>query len=667
MRYLIWLAGIACLISCGGIERPQAELPNVDFENADVLRILTAQDKRLTDSLLVYFQSADANHRYLAARAFASVQDKKATPALVTLLSDSNLDVKKMAAYAIGQTRDTSAAIALQQAFTPTDTVPKIMEVNRYILEAIGKCGDAQMLRNISSVRNYGPEDTLMVQGQMRSIYQFGLRGMTDSIGTRRAMDILENDQFDSTSRLLAVNYLYRNRSLNLAIYTSRLVSAYIKEKDDETKRFLAVVLGRTNSEPALNQLLGDLRSERTSPELKCNILRSLNGYEYEQINKAVLPLLQSPNDQVVSTLVSLLKSKAKAYDANFFWNMAKADTTRKVTRSLLYDVTNTVMPPGRQISKGRVNNEIIKALDGSLDPYIRSNYMSALGAFGWNYSIIGQKTLEATDPIVKTAGTRTLCNIYRGADTNRSFNTGRITVKRNIAKLLSQIIQQKDIGAITEAAILLQESDDISRYFRDTAAISSAIEALDLPRDFEAYQSLVKASENLGFDIIDQPLEAPGYNHPIDFQRINALTDSSTAIIDTDKGRISLALYRNHAPGSVDNFVALAASGYFKEKNFHRVVPNFVIQGGCTRGDGYGIADYSIRSEFSNLSYDGPGYIGMASSGRDTEGTQFFITHTAALHLDGRYTIFGRVIEGMDVVNSINVGDKIQDVQILF
>ncbi|MCL4111464.1 UNVERIFIED_CONTAM: hypothetical protein GTU68_020738 [Idotea baltica] len=121
-----------------------------------------------------------------------------------------------------------------------------------------------------------------------------------------------------------------------------------------------------------------------------------------------------------------------------------------------------------------------------------------------------------------------------------------------------------------------------------------------------------------------------------------------------------------SHAPGSVANFVGLSQSNYYNGKYFHRVVPNFVIQGGCSRGDGYGGLDYTIRSELGPKYYDGPGYIGMASAGPDTEGTQWFITHSSSPHLDGRYTIFGRVTEGMDVVHSIEIGDIIQDVRIL-
>jgi len=87
------------------------------------------------------------------------------------------------------------------------------------------------------------------------------------------------------------------------------------------------------------------------------------------------------------------------------------------------------------------------------------------------------------------------------------------------------------------------------------------------------------------------------------------------------------------------------------------------VIQTGCPRGDGYGSLDYSIRSELTQIYYDSEGFIGMASAGNDTEGTQWFITHSATPHLDGNYTIFGKVIEGMDVVHKIQQGDKINEI----
>jgi len=109
---------------------------------------------------------------------------------------------------------------------------------------------------------------------------------------------------------------------------------------------------------------------------------------------------------------------------------------------------------------------------------------------------------------------------------------------------------------------------------------------------------------------------------------------------------------------------VQLARSGFFNNLAFHRVVPNFVIQGGDPRGDGNGGPGYQIRCEINELPYE-RGAVGMALSGKDTGGSQWFVTHSAQPHLDGGYTVFGRVREGMDIVDQIARGDRILSVTI--
>ncbi|MBA4055997.1 MAG: peptidylprolyl isomerase [Marivirga sp.] len=136
-------------------------------------------------------------------------------------------------------------------------------------------------------------------------------------------------------------------------------------------------------------------------------------------------------------------------------------------------------------------------------------------------------------------------------------------------------------------------------------------------------------------------------------------------AIISTTKGDITIYLFVEESPGSVANFVALVNQKYYNNKIFHRVVPNFVVQAGCNRGDGFGSEAYSIRSEFSERKYK-RGSLGMASAGKDTEGTQWFITHSPTPHLDGRYTIFAEVESGMDIVDRIEVGDKIIKIELI-
>ena len=115
----------------------------------------------------------------------------------------------------------------------------------------------------------------------------------------------------------------------------------------------------------------------------------------------------------------------------------------------------------------------------------------------------------------------------------------------------------------------------------------------------------------------------------------------------------------------TVDNFLQLAKSGFFNGLSFIRVVPNFVIQGGDPRGDQNGSPGYQIRDEINQRIYQ-TGTLGMALSGKDTGGSQFFITHSPQPHLDGGYTVFGQVVEGMEVVNRIARGDKIESVEIV-
>ena len=135
-------------------------------------------------------------------------------------------------------------------------------------------------------------------------------------------------------------------------------------------------------------------------------------------------------------------------------------------------------------------------------------------------------------------------------------------------------------------------------------------------------------------------------------------------AVVTTSKGSFTIELLPEAAPLTVDNFVQLAQRDYFRNVTIHRVVPNFVIQDGDPRGDGNGGPGYTIRCEINQVPYDRAA-VGMALSGKDTGGSQWFVTHSPQPHLDGGYTVFGRVVAGMDVVDRIVRGDVIQSVTI--
>jgi peptidyl-prolyl cis-trans isomerase B (cyclophilin B) len=137
-------------------------------------------------------------------------------------------------------------------------------------------------------------------------------------------------------------------------------------------------------------------------------------------------------------------------------------------------------------------------------------------------------------------------------------------------------------------------------------------------------------------------------------------------AIMETNKGTINLDLFDKEAPGTVKNFISLSKKGFYDGLAFHRVIPNFMIQGGCPKGTGTGDAGYKIKCETAGNSHKhSPGTLSMAHAGKDTGSSQFFITHTDTPWLDGVHTVFGRT-KDMTVVNAIKQGDKITSVKII-
>lgn len=134
-------------------------------------------------------------------------------------------------------------------------------------------------------------------------------------------------------------------------------------------------------------------------------------------------------------------------------------------------------------------------------------------------------------------------------------------------------------------------------------------------------------------------------------------------AIMETSKGTINLDLFDQDAPNTVANFVKLSKDGFYDGLNFHRVIPNFMVQGGCPHGTGTGGPGYKIKCEINDNKHQA-GSLSMAHAGKDTGGSQFFICHEAQPHLDGIHTVFGKT-EDMDVVNAIAKGDEIVSVKI--
>ena len=141
-----------------------------------------------------------------------------------------------------------------------------------------------------------------------------------------------------------------------------------------------------------------------------------------------------------------------------------------------------------------------------------------------------------------------------------------------------------------------------------------------------------------------------------------------SKAVIKTDKGDLSVEFFDKDAPGTVQNFIKLSKDGFYDGLTFHRVIPDFVVQAGCPKGDGTGGPGYKIDCELDGENqYHDRGLLSMAHAGRNTGGSQFFICHSRrnTSHLDRNHTVFGKVVDGLDVIDEIRQGDVISTIEI--
>lgn len=140
-------------------------------------------------------------------------------------------------------------------------------------------------------------------------------------------------------------------------------------------------------------------------------------------------------------------------------------------------------------------------------------------------------------------------------------------------------------------------------------------------------------------------------------------------AVIKTNKGDMKVEFFEEDAPNTVDNFTKLAKEGFYDNLTWHRVIPNFVIQGGCPKGDGTGGPGYTIDCELDGENqFHDRGVLSMAHAGRNTGGSQFFVCHNRdnTKHLDRHHTVFGKVVEGLDVLDTISQGDAIKTIEVI-
>ena len=656
VKYLFSILITAIFFTSCNTDNPIKEVFNKNnkFSDKTFQEIYNYQDERNSKGLLKFLSNRKDKYRKAAAIAFASVQDSNVVDKLVEVLkTDDNLEVKIAIAFAIGQTSCEKSETGLIEAYNIENNII----VNKYILEAIGKVGSEKSLDFINKLYK---NDKKNIIGLLWSYSRLAIRGITDSIAIDNIIETISSSETTDTCRYVASIGLSRLRNQNLDAYADKIISSFNKTVNVFTKSNLCFALSNTKSKKSYLFLDSILRSNNDY-RIKILAIRSLARFENINVGKTIQKSLSDTNVNVAITASEYFLNNGNEKNANKYFKWAKKQKKWRVRTNLFAASVKYAK------NKNTIVDAIISGYNVSENLYEKANLLKALGGEPKQYKFVSKEVFNAESIVISTYGMDALAEMRRNENfdiyNKKSIAKQNIDLNEEFALIFKRAILSKDVAMIAISAEVIRDTSlhYISQY-KNTYFLTQALNNCKLPKEIEAYLELQKTISYINGSEKPENPKFPEFKP--DWEHISKIKKNQKVIIKTSKGDIKLELYVEKTPITVSTFIKLIEEGFYKDKVIHRVVPNFVIQDGCPRGDGWGSPDFSIRSEFADINYK-EGSIGMASAGKDTESSQWFITHSPTPHLDGRYTNFGKVISGIDAVHKLEVGDRIEDIEL--
>lgn len=699
MKCLVSLLAIIALVQSAGFCQVPVYPESLRIQREKIETILRLQDSRsLSDGKLVAALSdVDPLVRKQGALAFASIQDTNVIHLLVDLLHDPDLSVQFHAALAIGQTAGaltTGRKEALEHdlIWRRLDLIagsnPERAQTEDLLIEEIGKFGTLKALDDLV-LRYGGSVSSPRGAALLMSIARFAIRGIVSSSGTGFVINVVKRGEGFPWSAVYALQRI-GNRPEVLAEIEG-LIPLW-RHRNPMVRMHLATLLGKLRDEQSSMDPLRRLAESDPDWRVRVNAFRALSNFRIDRdpeiidayrrafldrdMNVRIASIKAFGESQArpdsmpeVRKTFSLLENMAVNKDDEFVWQI-QAEAAEAIAKR----------DPSRAI-------RLITPADDDPHPKLTARQLIALGHAGRSGS------LTVIQPFCQSENSEVAAAALEGLENLARNNPRSDTILQETFHESVRALDSEDLPRIGLAAGIL--GDSLFRRFEIVPPLVASLANLRPPDHTEAIQSIMDALKSIGDEravpALERQLNQPDLQirtraaaaleaitgrsymsqnlqwfEPLyadyDFAFLSALPDTVPMTLETIRGNIQVELYKNAAPFTVMSIIKLTRQrGFYRGLTFHRVVPNFVIQGGDPLGSGWGGPGYSIRSEFSMLRFE-RGSLGMASSGKDTEGCQFFITHSPQPHLDGRYTVFGKVLSGMEIVDAIQVDDHIFD-----
>lgn len=635
-------------------------------------RLVDLQTARDAAGLVAALSDADAEVRARAAFALASVQDTAAVRVLVSALDDEDARVRADAAFALGQTPTMEGAAALLvRALVEADTTVLVT-----VLDALGKAGGAPELAGLVAARLVDARagSATLAAALALAYARFGMRGLHDRLATDWLVAALAADA--APVRENAAYYFARSRDPAPWAHRHRWLVRALDDlgRHDRAAMHLLTGVSRMDDAGDLPRFIDWLA---TSPDwaIRVNAARAIGRHPQEfEARAALARALDDPSHHVRSAAASAL---------------GQAQLTRSEADSLMGRLDRFVDEPA-------VHGSLLRAIAAAGDTeWVLRRWLilddvelrrAGLAAVARVPGAHGFDALEraARDPDARLAAAavdalahRRALRLANDATLARYFaaysealRTRELaTASSAAAALADSLFEPLGAGPLLQSVYLqLAAPDDLAARVAIARALgelrdATAVALLRQARD-SAFPELRAAAAAALARITGEPAALPATDPApaptIQWDWLAEWGSAPRLRLETARGVIVIELSVEQAPLTTQTVLGLALEGRYDGVPFHRVVPNFVIQGGdVERGDGWGGPGFVIRSELTRIPYL-LGTAGVASSGKDTEGSQYFVTHSMQPHLDGRYTAFGALVEGVDVLDAIREGDVV-------
>ncbi len=678
MRRRAILAVIAALTAfgCGPTAAPVVTAPPPPTADQKLAWILELEDQRSVrgpadgEDLIAMMSDPLAHIRRRAAHAAGRVRAAEAVPALSRMLAEeADPEIVQMAAFALGLIGDPGAVEPLLAALASP-----VALVQGRAAEALGRIGQAataeaigaMMTPHLPALDGIAADDMGYPKSAEAEAVRLGLYALVRLSAYDTLAAVALDGAGQPRSRWWPVAYAFQRIGDQRA---APVLLALLEGDGQVTRAFAARGLGVITHEPAAARLIALAGSGSEPTAVRVQAVRALGAIGAAEGAEVLAAIIRTPNVDRNLQLEAVVALGALGVPSAV---------------DLLTDLAAASWPPLRAAALAGVAHTepatfvgIISGLGPDAEWSVRAALATALGKMGEagtprleamlddpDQRVIpavlaaladaGDAAVEAAavarlssdDPVVRMAAARAL---------------GTIKATGSVGALLSALEASAGDGTYVARAAILAVLAEL-----DPAAARAPLTAALADKD---WATRVRAAELLraqdpSAELVIAPAPPPAVAELSDVGALLAPAFSPMAYIDTTRGMIQVELAVVDAPRTVANFIALTRRGFFDNIPLHRVVPDFVVQGGDPRGDGEGGPGYTIRDEINQRPYQ-RGTVGMALDWADTGGSQFFITHSPQPHLDGRYTVFGEVVEGMDVVDRLSQWDVVRSVRV--